>query len=103
MGRDASVPSMPDTADVAPATPDRTVKTHLGWAVASAMLCFLPLGLIAVLYALSSNKALAAGDVDRAVRKARVAKRWLVLTIVVGVIVDLILLGAFVMLGAFSS
>jgi hypothetical protein len=94
---------MPDSADVVAATPERTVSTHLGWAVASAMLCFLPLGLIAVLYALSANKALAAGDLDRAARKARVAKRWLVLTIVVGLVVDLFLLAGFVLLGAFSS
>ena len=94
---------MPDTADVDSATPERTVSTHLGWAVASAMLCFLPLGLIAVLYAVSANKAVGAGDLDRARRKAKVAKRWLVITIVVGLVLDLFLLAGFVLLGAFSS
>jgi Na+-driven multidrug efflux pump len=94
---------MPDTAEADSATPDRTVTTHLGWSVASAMLCFLPLGLIAVLYAVAANKALGAGDIDRARRKAKVAKRWLVVTIVVGVLIDLFLLAAFVLLGAFSS
>jgi VIT1/CCC1 family predicted Fe2+/Mn2+ transporter len=94
---------MSDSAEVVSVTPQHTVSTHLGWAVASAVLCFLPLGIIAVLYAVSSNKALAAGDVDRAVRKATVAKRWLIVTIVVGLVVDLFLLAGFVLLGAFSS
>jgi hypothetical protein len=94
---------MPDSADLVSATPERTVSTHLGWAVASAMLCFLPLGVIAVLYAVSANRALGAGDLELATRKARVAKRWVVVTIVVGVLLDLLLLGAFVLLGAFSS
>ena len=94
---------MPDTVDVDSATPERTVSTHLGWAVASAMLCFLPLGIIAVLYAVSANRAVGVGDLERAQRKAKVAKRWVVVTIVIGVLLDLALLAGFVLLGAFSS
>jgi len=93
---------MSETAAAEPETPERTVKTHLGWAVASAVLCFLPLGLIAVVYAVLAHQSLAAGERAKAERQARVARRWLVAAIVVGVIVDLILAAAFVLLGAFS-
>ena len=93
---------MSETAAAEPDTPERTVKTHLGWAVASAVLCFLPLGLIAVVYAVLAHQSLAAGERAKAERQARVARRWLVAAIVVGVIVDLILAAAFVLLGAFS-
>jgi predicted secreted protein len=94
---------MPDIVADVPATPDRAVKTHLGWAVASAMLCFLPLGLVAVFYAVRSHNALAHGEVERAARQARVARRWVITTIVVGVLVDLFLVAAFALLGAFSN
>ena len=93
---------MSETAAAAPEASERTVRTHLGWAVASAILCFLPLGLIAVIYAVLAHQSLAAGDEAAARRRARVARRWLVAAIIVGVVVDLILGASFILLGAFS-
>jgi len=93
---------MSETAAAEPDTPERTVKTHLGWAVASAILCFLPLGLVAVVYAVLAHQSLALGDWATAERRARVARRWLVAAIVVGIVIDLVLAATFVLLGAFS-
>jgi hypothetical protein len=82
---------------------ERAPRTYLGWGVATTVLCFVPLGLIAVIYGLRTSRALATGRVDDARRSSRVARRWVVATIIVGVLVDLVLVAALLLLGAFSS
>ena len=82
---------------------ERVPRTYLGWGVASTALCFLPLGLIAVIYGLRTGRALAEDRLDDARRSSRTARRWVVVTIIVGLLVDLLLVGAMLLLGAFSS
>ena len=99
-----SVPVMPESTGTDDAGVDaRPPRTYLGWAVASTALCFLPLGLIAIIYGLRTNSALAAGRVDDARRSSRNARRWVVGTIVVGLLVDLLLVASMLLLGAFST
>lgn len=85
-----------------PPTPDAP-RTYLAWSIASTCLCFLPLGLVAVAYALRSASFITAGDLDAAARSARIARRWLITTVVVGVVIDLVLVTALALLGAFGS
>ena len=94
-----------DPHPLAPEVPTglEPVRTHLGWAAAVTALCFLPLGLIAVVYSLRSARALEAGDEPTARRSARVARRWILATVIVGLLVDLGLLAVLLLLGAFSS
>lgn len=101
------VSTMPDT-DAHPLAPDvpasgKPPRTYLAAAVAVSALCFLPLGLIAVLYGWRSARAVSMGDPDRARRLGRVARRWVVVTLVVGLLVDAALVAVFAVLGAFSS
>lgn len=84
-------------------TGEGPVRTHLGWAAVVTALCFLPLGLVAVVYSLRAARALQAGDEAAARRSARVARRWIVATVIVGLIVDVGLLAVLLLLGAFSS
>lgn len=91
-------PLSPEPAPVA-----EPVRTHLGWAVAVSALCFLPLGLVAVVYSLRAARAVELGDADRGRRLGRVAGRWILGTAVVGVLLDLLLLAVFALLGAASS
>lgn len=84
-------------------TGEEPVRTHLGWAAAVTALCFLPLGLVAVAYSLRSSRALQAGDEPAARRSAVVARRWILATVAVGLVVDLGLLAVLLLLGAFSS
>lgn len=103
----ARVPVMSD-ADPHPLAPDlpaeqAPVRTHLGWAALVAALCLLPLGLVAVGYSLASARALAAGDIELARRRARVSVRWIVATVAVGLLVDAALVAVLVLLGAFSA
>jgi hypothetical protein len=81
----------------------RPPRAHLGWAVAATVACFLPLGLVAVYYGFRTNRAILDGRPDDANRDARVARRWLIATVVVGLFVYLLIAAVFVLLGAFST
>ncbi len=76
---------------------------HLGWAIAVAALGFLPLGVIAIIQALRTTAALRAGDLISARKRSRSAKRWIIGTAVVAVLVDLAIIGSLLLLGAFAS
>jgi hypothetical protein len=52
-----------------------TVRSHLAWAVVSALLCFAPTGVAAVVYAARVQPLLAAGDTAGAERASSIAKR----------------------------
>ncbi len=78
-------------------------SAHLGWAIVVAALGFLPLGVIAIIQALRTTSALRAGDLVSARKRARSAKRWIIGTAVVAVLVDLAIVGSLLLLGAFAS
>jgi len=75
----------------------------LWWAIATTALCFLPLGLVAVVYGLRAIRAGERGDDAFAQRSWRVARRWVVATILVGLAIDLFILAILLLLGAFAS
>jgi len=77
-------------------------RTYLVWSVVATILCFVPLGVVALVYGFGAQRALEAGDRDLASRRGRVARRWLVATVVFGLAIDLVLAGALIVLGAFS-
>ncbi len=76
---------------------------HLGWAILVAALGFLPLGIIAVTQAFRAGAALRADEVARARKLAASAKWWIIITVLVGLLVDLVILGALLFLGAFGN
>lgn len=78
-------------------------RTYLPWALAATVLCFLPLGLVALYYGLRVNAAVGDGRLDVAVRCSRIARRWLIATVVIGVLIYLLLAAVFALLGAFSN
>ena len=77
--------------------------THLVGAVLVSCLCFLPLGLIAVALAWRTAVLNREGRFERAARTSRAAKAWLITALVVGVLVDLALIAALALLGAFGT
>jgi len=79
------------------------LRNYLGWAVASAVLCFLPTGLVSVYFAWQSQRALESGDRAAAVALARRARRWFIGTVIVGGVLELILLAVLMVLGAFGG
>jgi hypothetical protein len=78
-------------------------KTYLRSSLIGAILFFLPLGIVAVSCALTSRGRLESGDKSGAARAALWARRFMVLTFVVGGAIYLVLVVAFLALGAFSS
>ena len=84
------------------ASPDPAVdRGVLGWAIAAMVLCFLPLGIAAVVLALRAQAADASGDHDLAVRRRRAARRFTIAALVVGVVVYAVILAVLALLGAF--
>ena len=78
-------------------------RTYLGWSLAATVLCFLPVGVVALVYGIRTGNAAAAGRSEDAARLSRSARRWLVATVVVGLALWLGLAGAVLLLGSFSS
>lgn len=76
---------------------------HLGWAILVSAFGFLPLGIIAVIQAFRAGAALRADEVQRARKLATSAKWWIISAVVVGLLVDLVIVGAFMILGAFGN
>lgn len=81
---------------------ERAPRTYVAWSAVATVLCFVPLGVVALVYGFGAQRALEAGDRDLASRRGRVARRWLVATVVFGLAIDLVLAGALIVLGAFS-
>lgn len=82
--------------------PAHPPRAYLGWGLAATVLCFLPLGLVTLLYGFRTNRAVLEGRPGDAARSSRVTRRWLIATVVVGIAVDLLLVAVFALLGAFS-
>ena len=79
------------------------LRTYLGWAIASAVLCFLPTGVVSVYFAWKSQQALESGDREAAAAMARRARRWFIGTVIIGGILELLLLAVLMVLGAFGG
>lgn len=89
-------------SDTTAADPAGDLRTYLGWAIASAVLCFLPTGLVSVYFAWKSQQALVAGDRGSAASQARRARRWFIATVIIGGLLELALLAVLMVLGAFG-
>jgi len=81
---------------------DRAVRSYLWWSVAAAVLLFLPTGLVALYRSWQCETALKAGDTSAAAIASRQARRWLIITIIVGLLVEGLLLLLLLLLGAFG-
>lgn len=80
----------------------RAPRTHLVWSALSTVLCFLPLGVVALAYGIGVRRALDRGDAELAARRSRVALRWLLASVAVGLAVELVIAGGLVVLGALA-
>ena len=73
---------------------------YLVWAILSTILCFLPLGIVSIVFSAQVNSKWAAGDVAGAQRASDLAKKLTIWTVVVGVIVNVIVLIGIIAFGA---
>jgi len=82
---------------------DSAPKTYLRSSLIGAILFFLPLGVVAVSFAFTARRRLQNGDEIGSAAAALWARRFMVLTFVCGGAIYLVLVIAFLALGAFSS
>lgn len=70
-----------------PGTPSAQVPNYLVWAIVVTLLCFLPTGIVAIVYASQVGSKLAAGDIAGARESSNKAKMWTIVSAVIGVVV----------------
>jgi hypothetical protein len=59
---------------------------YLGWAIASTVLCCIPAGIVAIVYAAQVNGKWTSGDFQGAARASRLARNWFITSIIVGIV-----------------
>jgi Interferon-induced transmembrane protein len=62
------------------------VPNYMVWAILATVFCFLPTGIVAIVFASQVNSKLAAGDRAGAVEASNKAKTWTIVSVVVGVL-----------------
>jgi hypothetical protein len=75
-------------------------RTYLGWSIASAVLCFLPTGLVATWFGWRVTQCVDAQDADGAARASMLARRWLIVTIALGLAAWILIAVVLGLLGA---
>ena len=62
--------------------------TNLVWAIISTVLCCIPTGIVAIIYALKVTNKYREGDIEGAKRASEVGAWWCIATIILGIIVQ---------------
>ena len=76
-----------------PITPVANVRipTYLVWAILVTLFCFLPTGIVAIVYASQVTSKLQAGDVAGATDASNKAKMWTIISAVAGIVLAIAL------------
>ena len=76
-----------------PITPVTNVRipTYLVWAILVTLFCFLPTGIVAIVFASQVTSKLQAGDVAGATEASNKAKMWTIISAVAGVVLAIVL------------
>jgi hypothetical protein len=75
-----------------PVTSAAQVPNYLVWAILVTLFCFLPTGIVAIVYASQVSGKLAAGDVAGAREASNKAKMWSIISAVVGVLIAVLVI-----------
>lgn len=63
---------------------------YLILSIISTVCCCIPVGIVAIFYTVKINTAVSSGDAESARHAANMAKIWIIVAVVVGIVVDLI-------------
>jgi len=69
-----------------PEQPEPCPPTNLVWAIISTVLCCIPTGIVAIIYALKVTNKYREGDIEGAKRASEVGAWWCIATIILGII-----------------
>lgn len=73
---------------------------YLILSIISTVCCCIPLGIVAIFYTVKINNAVSTGDAESARHAANMAKIWIIVAVVVGIVIDII---AYVLTGVISE
>ena len=79
-------PQQPYVPQGTPAEP--CPPTNLAWAIISTVLCCIPTGIVAIVYALKVTNKYREGDIEGAKHASEVGAWWCIATIILGIIVQ---------------
>jgi hypothetical protein len=71
------------------------VPNYMVWAILVTLFCFLPTGIVAIVFASQVSSKLAAGDRAGAVEASNKAKMWTIISVVVGIVFVVIWIAVF--------
>lgn len=77
----ASGPTPQEARPLPPCPP-----THLVWAILATVCCCLPLGVVAIVKASNVSSLYARGEYDRALLASDEAKKWTILSVILGLV-----------------
>lgn len=77
-------------------------ESYLIWAILSTLLCCLPLGIVSILKANQVDSLWLNGRYDEATAASETAKKWVIITAVVGLASQVISFIIFLILAAFA-
>ncbi|XP_070581607.1 proline-rich transmembrane protein 1-like [Ptychodera flava] len=81
----------PQSTDMRPTIGNPAPPNYMDWALVSMMLCFLPTGIVATMFAAKVDDAWLSGNEDKARMYSRNAKYWSIATIFIGIFVDIVI------------
>ncbi len=75
------------------------INNHLAWGIVTTLLCFMPFGIVSIVFASQVNGKQAAGDIAGAMSASKKAKTWAIASAATAAGLFLILLIVFVVAG----
>jgi hypothetical protein len=79
-------PYQPQYAEQQPAPAEPCPPTNLVWAIISTVLCCLPAGVVAIVYAIKVTNKYREGDIEGAKRASETGAWWCIASIILGII-----------------
>lgn len=81
-----NAPQQPQYSGVPTGSGEPCPPTNLVWAIITTLLCCLPTGIVAIIYALKVSNKYREGDIEGAKRASEVGAWWCIATIILGLI-----------------
>lgn len=79
-------PYQPQYAGQQPVNAEPCPPTNLVWAIITTILCCLPAGIVAIVYATKVTNKYRAGDIEGAKRASETGAWWCIITIILGIL-----------------
>ena len=81
-------PIQPQYAGPQPANAEPCPPTNLVWAIITTVLCCLPTGVVAIVYATQVTNKYRAGDIEGAKRASEIGAWWCIASIILGIVLQ---------------